>query len=373
VRPRGDVSEGRGAAAVLGALAARVTRRNAATLAFALALVCGLLDYATGIDLAFTVLYLAPIALATWFRGRRLGIAVAVICVAFAVMTEVSTRLIHHWRFHPLHMLWNHGGALAAFVVAVRLLEKLRTYVEAEERQRRLAVEQLRHAERLNVIGKLAAGVAHELGTPLGMVLGCAELVDLDEAASPKTHTLARKIVDQVNAMSFIIRQLLDFGRKRTPTATSTDLDALVEDGLALLEPLARKHGVRLVTERAVEPVVVRANDVEMGQVLNNIVLNAIQATPAGGEVRVRCEVRPARASGNHKVAAMTVADTGTGIPTEALPHIFDPFFTTKDVGGGAGLGLSVTYGIVQDVGGRIEVESHAGEGSTFTVFLPLG
>jgi signal transduction histidine kinase len=355
------------------AAASHVTRRNAAPLAFTFALACGLLDYVTGVELAFTVLYLAPIALATWFRGRRVGVAVAVICVAFAVMTEVSTRLVHHWRFHPLHMLWNHGGALLAFVLVVRLLEKLHTYVEAEERERRLAIEQLRHAERLNVVGKLAAGVAHELGTPLGMVLGCAELTLLDDAASPKTHTLARKIVDQVNAMSFIIRQLLDFGRKRTPAATATDLDALVRDGLALLEPLARKHGVRLVTERAKLPVVVRANDVEMGQVLNNIVLNAIQATPAGGEVRVRCEVRPGRARGGHHVAAMMIADTGTGIPTEALPHIFDPFFTTKDVGGGAGLGLSVTYGIVQDVGGRIEVDSRAGEGSTFTVLLPLG
>jgi signal transduction histidine kinase len=358
---------------LLRVLGARVTSRNAGPLAFGLALACGLLDYATGVELAFTVIYLAPIALATWFRGRRLGIVTAVMCVSFAVMTEVSTRLVHHWRFHPLHMLWNHGGALGAFIVVVRLIERLRTYVEAEERQRRLAVEQLRHAERLNVVGKLAAGVAHELGTPLGMVLGCAELVALDLGASTRTHTLAKKIVDQVNAMTFIIRQLLDFGRKRSVAGTSTDLDGLAVDGLALLEPLARRHGVRLVVDRAEEPVVVRANDVEMGQVLNNIVVNAIQATPAGGEVRVRCEVRSARPDSAHKLAAMIVTDTGTGIPVEALPHIFDPFFTTKDVGGGAGLGLSVTYGIVQDVGGRIEVFSRVGEGATFTVLLPLG
>jgi signal transduction histidine kinase len=347
----------------------RVTATNVVPLALAASLLIGVGDFVTGVDVAFTLLYVFPIALGSWFRDRRFGLTLAVLCALISAASEVGWRLSHHGVVKPFRLFWNHGGSLGIFVLCAEVLWRLRAYVEREKLERRSAIEQLRHAERLNVVGKLAAGVAHELGTPLNVIATTAELVDADRAASDMVHASCRVIVDQSERMATIIRQLLDFGRRGGADRAPTDLGALVASTVALLRPLARKREVELSLALPRAPVRASVNALEIGQVLSNLVLNAVQAMPKGGRSVVALRVERERGI---EVAVLSVSDDGTGIRPEDVPKVFDPFFTTKDVGEGTGLGLSVTYGIVADHGGRVNVETDWGHGSVFTVVLPL-
>ena len=353
----------------------RINRWNVVPIALSIALVLGICDFLTGIDLAFTLLYLLPIGLATWFRGRLFAVGIALLCVSSTVLAELYTRLHFGWRIHPFTMTWNHGGTVGMLVVGIELLWHLHLYIEKEARERRMAVEQLRHAERLNLVGTLAAGVAHELGTPLNVILGSAEVIEGGDASAERTRQLAATIQKQAAKMTAIIHQLLDFSRKGGTEMEATDLGVLAKEGVYFLEPLARRHDAALVVEVPAErPIVVRANRVELGQVINNLIVNAIQSMPRGGTARVRCELRtePGKDGERRASAALVVSDEGEGIAPDDLVRVFDPFFTTKDVGVGTGLGLSVTYGIVHDHSGTINVESRLGSGSRFTVLLPL-
>jgi len=245
----------------------------------------------------------------------------------------------------------------------------LRHYVEREQQQRRMAIEQLRHAERLNVIGVLAAGVAHELGTPLNVISGTAELLESDERPHPKVQEMCGVIIAQTDKINAIIRHLLEFGRRGGTSKTVVDLDHVARATVDLLRATAQKSKVTIAFTPAGVPVRTRANSSEIEQVLSNLLLNGIQAMPRGGLLRVHTsiETRPEASS----FACVTVQDEGAGISEADLPRIFDPFFTTKGVGQGTGLGLSVSHGIVHDHGGGIDVRSAVGD-TTFIVLLPL-
>ena len=175
--------------------------------------------------------------------------------------------------------------------------------------------------------------------------------------------------------MTKLIRQLLDFARKREVRPAETDLDALVRGAAALLDPIARKRSVSLeVASDGALPWL--ADREQMTQVVLNLVMNAVHASEPGRKVVLALgrgrAVPPAEdGRGEQSCARLEVRDQGSGIPAETLPRIFEPFFTTKDVGEGTGLGLSVAYGIVKDHGGWMDVASRAGEGSVFTVWLP--
>jgi signal transduction histidine kinase len=346
----------------------RLTPTNVVPIALGAALLIGAGDFYTGVDVAFTLLYVFPIALASWYRDRRYGLTVAVLCALISVMSEVGWRLEHRGNVKAFWLLWNHGGSLGNFVLCAEELCRLRAYVQRERLERQSAIEQLRHAERLNVVGKLAAGVAHELGTPLNVIATTAELVDAERGGSDMVHASCRVIIDQAERMASIIRQLLDFGRRGGGDRSSTDLGALVQSTVALLRPLARKRRVELSLALPKSSLRASVNALEIGQVLSNLVLNAVQAMPNGG--RSVIELRRERERGA-EVAVLSVSDEGTGIRPEDIPKVFDPFFTTKDVGEGTGLGLAVTYGIVADHGGRVNVETEWGHGSVFTVVLP--
>lgn len=347
----------------------RLTPTSVIPIALVASLLIGAGDFVTGVDVAFTLLYVFPIALGTWYRDRRFGWVLAVLCATLSAAAEVGWRLEHRGHVRFFWLFWNHGGSLGIFVLCVEVLHRLRAYVENERLGRRRVIEQLRHAERLNVVGKLAAGVAHELGTPLNVISTAAELLDADAAASPMTHASCRMIIEQSGRMAAIIRQLLDFGRRGGSDRTTTDLVSLVESTIALMRPLARKRHVELSLVVPKQSVAAAVNRLEIGQVLSNLVLNAMQAMPNGGRSVVRLEVERERGI---EVAVLSVSDEGSGIRPEDVPRVFDPFFTTKDVGEGTGLGLSVTYGIVSDHGGRVNVETEWGHGSCFTVVLPL-
>jgi signal transduction histidine kinase len=333
-----------------------LTRRSVMPTAVLLTMAIGLADIATGVDLPFTVLYLGPIALGTWLRSRRFGFGLACLSIAF-----VGLEL--HYDYSTLPFLWNTVGAFALFAMTVPVTVQLRGAFVREQAERRLAVDQLRHAERLKVIGTLSAGVAHEIGTPLSVIAGCAEMIaELSSDERILRHTVA--IGDQTARITTIVRQLLDFGRRRGVDRSRVDLAEIVGSTTAMLRSTADKYGCAIEIVPG-DPLATRGNPAELEQVLSNLLLNALQASERGGVIRVAT-----RAVGDR--ACISVEDHGRGIPPEHRPKIFDPFFTTKGVGEGTGLGLSVSYGIVLDHGGAIEVDSDVGRGTRFDVLLPL-
>ncbi|MGH7296518.1 MAG: sensor histidine kinase [Polyangiaceae bacterium] len=240
-------------------------------------------------------------------------------------------------------------------------------------------VEQLRHADRLATVGKLASGVAHELGTPLNVVGARAKMIADGDTTPEESKDYARVVVSATERMTRIIKQLLQFARRGGVEKSRRDVGELAKDTLDLLRPLADKKRVTLDLDAAEGDVSANVDAGQMQQVLTNLAMNAIQAMPEGGTVEVAIERRQARAPGSDATAeegeclCIRVKDEGQGIPEENLRHLFEPFFTTKDVGEGTGLGLAVTYGIVHDHGGWITVESEVGHGSTFAVYLPAG
>jgi signal transduction histidine kinase len=177
--------------------------------------------------------------------------------------------------------------------------------------------------------------------------------------------------------MTRIIRQLLEFARRRDPHKERHDVAAVARHGLELLRPLAQKRGVALSLDDQGGSCETRIDAVQIEQALTNLVVNAVQAMTTQGDVSVAVRREQRRPPADHggpqgEWIAVQVSDSGRGIAPEHLPRVFEPFFTTKDVGEGTGLGLSVAYGIVRDHGGWIEVQSEPGKGSTFTLFLPI-
>jgi two-component system, NtrC family, sensor kinase len=233
----------------------------------------------------------------------------------------------------------------------------------AEEQRQRLQ-EQLYHADRLATIGKLTAGVAHELNEPLGGILGFAQLARDARGLPGQVSQDLDKIVRAALHAREIIKKLMFFGRQTPPGMVPVDLNETVREGLSFLEPRVGTQKIRIVQQ--LEPSIphVVADPGQVLQVLVNLMVNAAQAMPDGGEMTLRTWSDDA---GVHLI----VEDTGVGMTDDVLKQIFVPFFTTKDVGQGTGLGLSVAHGIVSAHGGTITVTSQPGKGSRFEVRLP--
>ncbi|NLW34066.1 sensor histidine kinase [Syntrophorhabdus aromaticivorans] len=234
---------------------------------------------------------------------------------------------------------------------------------EAEQDKVKLE-EQLRHADRLATIGQLAAGVAHELNEPLGHILGFAQLVQ----KCPDLPVQAKADVDRILSTSLyareIVKKLLMFSRQISPQKTKVNLNHLVRNGLNLLEFRCASDGITVHCFLPSDLPEIDADPSQLTQVFVNLIVNAIQAMPAGGTLTIRT------LKGRGKVF-LTIGDTGVGMDEEALQKIFTPFFTTKDVGLGTGLGLPVAHGIIAAHGGSIKVESKVGKGTTCRIQLP--
>jgi signal transduction histidine kinase len=249
----------------------------------------------------------------------------------------------------------------------VNALVAAKERAEKEAVARGQAVEQLRHGERLMTLGALASGMAHELGTPLSVVQMRAKLIASGEVVDGEARESGRIIAEQAARITSIMRQLLDFARRRSPQKARVDLQGVCERVATFLAPVAQKAGVKVQVEG--KPLVCMADAAQIEQVLTNLVVNGIQSMekkPGALHVRLLTEERDGLPH-----ACIEVRDSGTGIPKENIERIFEPFFTTKEIGSGTGLGLSVAYGIVAEHGGFIDVESTPGSGSTFRVYLP--
>lgn len=319
----------------------------------------------TGAMLALSVLVV--VGLGFWLVGRPLrGLAEKARRVGLGDLTGPVQIRGHD----ELAELAEHMNVMCA-----RLAEA-QARIQAETEARIAALERSRHADRLQTVGRLASGIAHELGTPLNVVSGRAGLLVKGDPSPAEIAESVQVIRNECQRMTTLIRQLLDFARRQSPTKRPTNLNQIVRQTLDLLKPLAVKRNATLCCQDADVPVVASVDGSQIQQVLTNIVMNALQAMPQGGKVEVGVARRRARppdgSEGSERACScIQVQDEGEGISEENLRHVFEPFFTTKDVGEGTGLGLSIGYGIVQEHGGWIEVTSKPGRGSCFSVYLP--
>jgi hypothetical protein len=227
--------------------------------------------------------------------------------------------------------------------------------------------EQLQISDKMASIGLLAAGVAHEVNTPLTGISSFTQmLLESADPDDPQTRVL-EKIERQTFRAAKIVNGLLNLSRPATAGAerAPVDLNAVISDVLALLEHQFKVAKIRVRRDLASPSPVVMGIEFKLQQVFLNLFLNARDAMPKGGWLSIAT-----RTSGEHAVAE--VSDTGSGIPSEHLSRIYDPFFTTKAIGQGTGLGLSISYGIIREHDGSISCDSALGEGTRFTLSLPL-
>jgi signal transduction histidine kinase len=251
------------------------------------------------------------------------------------------------------------------------IVELRSTQMELSARMdaQRSAENRLVQAAKLAAVGEMAAGIAHELNNPLTSVTGFAELALEATPKESETYSDLEMVMREARRARDVVRRLLDFARQGESARSRASLNEVVEDVAALTKHLIRTNGVdlKLDLETNLPWAIVDSN--QMKQVLLNLVHNALQAMPAGGEMMIF--TRSAARNGREWVV-VSVKDTGIGIPTADQSRIFEPFYTTRGNSGGTGLGLSVTYGIITDHGGIIEVESQPGMGAKFTVWIPL-
>ncbi len=228
---------------------------------------------------------------------------------------------------------------------------------------------QLLQSAKLAAIGELATNIAYEVNNPLTGVLGYTGLLlkSDDIPAEKKEHL--RTIERETLRAREILKNLLDFSRRKPPHLVRADIAGIVEDTLSLVKGQAKLAHVEIKTECPAGLPLVAVDTDEMKQVFVNLINNAYFAMPSGGTLTVRCGAETDETGRQSVVVGLS--DTGHGIPDDHLDKIFDPFFTTRTDGGGTGLGLSISFMVVQNHGGRIEVESTVGQGSTFRVILP--
>ncbi len=262
-------------------------------------------------------------------------------------------------------------------VMGERLSESERV-LQGEQEKRRRAEEEMRVAQRLVSLGRLSAGLAHEIGTPLNVISGRVESLQRKIPADESAQRNVQIILSQIDRIARTVHGMLDFARERAPRLEQVDISRLLHGVVEFLDPRFERRGVEPRLELPEALPEIPADPDQLNQVFLNLSLNAVEAMPQGGILRIQVGVAPRPHPlrlGEPEAEYVSIAfvDTGHGMPTDVLAQVFDPFFTTKDVGEGSGLGLSIAYAIVQEHGGWIDIASEVGQGTRVTVYLPLG
>jgi two-component system NtrC family sensor kinase len=247
--------------------------------------------------------------------------------------------------------------------------------VDSRTQELRRAQAETMRGEKLASVGLLASGVAHELNNPLTGILTFSHLLRRKMPDNSEDAEDMDLVIRETKRCAAIIKRLLDFAREKHPEKKFTDLNQVIEDTVRIVERPAHLRDIEIAVnlDRTLPPVWIDADQIK--QVVMNMLVNAQHAVEEKGTITIstrRASDPRTAASGQKPMVTISIVDTGCGIPENNLKRIFDPFFTSKDVGKGTGLGLSVSHGIVEAHGGFIDVQSKAGEGSTFRVFLPL-
>ncbi len=240
------------------------------------------------------------------------------------------------------------------------------TLVAIEDVTERMRLEeQLQQSDKLSSIGLLAAGVAHEVNTPLTGISSYSQMLMQQIPETDPRHQLLEKIYRQTSRASSIVNNLLNFSRVSDSRFAPVDLNRVIDDTIQLLDAQLRNTQIEVVRRLADNLPPAAGNAPKLQQVFMNLIVNARDAMPKGGRLEISTE-------SDDDFVIIRFRDTGVGIAPEHLSKIYDPFFTTKQIGKGTGLGLAVSYGIIQDHGGHVSVESSPGEGALFQITLPL-
>ncbi len=273
-------------------------------------------------------------------------------------------------RLHKTHLKPRSGEArmvhitLAPFVTTNNLnAGTLLAFDDVTDKTR--LENQLMQAEKLSSIGLFAAGIAHEVNTPLAGISSYVQMLVKDTPETDPRHSVLRRIEQQTFRASAIINNLLNFARVSESDLAEVNVNGLLAETVSLLSHPMRKHRVEVELDLDATLPTTLGNGGKLQQVFMNLFLNAKDAMPRGGRLRIKTRAR-------NSSLVVEVADTGEGISDENIKKIYDPFFTTKEVGKGTGLGLSVSYGIIQEHSGRISVDSQPGRGTVFTLELPV-
>jgi signal transduction histidine kinase len=316
-------------------------------------------------------------------------------CVLFVILTSFILFLVRRNVSRPIEQLierirnigsghWeqrieiqsrNEIGALAAeFNQMCARLEDLYGRLLKEQRERLELERNLRQSDKLASVGQLAAGLAHEIGTPLNIIGGRAEFLLRRPRSAQELRDNIQIIRSQIDRITGIVRQLLEFARRREPAVRKVELATVLERVIDLLKHKIADKKVCVERTIAADLPPVQADPAQLEQVFVNLFLNSLHALEPGGTIGISARLAESRAStGRIEIPPVQIRfeDNGRGIAAEYLRQVFDPFFTTKDVGEGTGLGLSVSYGIIKDHGGEIHVESLPGRYTCFTISLP--
>jgi signal transduction histidine kinase len=314
-------------------------------------------------------LYYVPILLGAYWYGVPGGLVVALVS-SIAYVNHVS-EIVHE--FEPgrlaevvvFHVIGVSVGMLASAQrrVALRYQTAAATLEQANSKLHE-SHEQIRRKARLRTLGEVATGLAHEIRHPLASIGGAIEIIEARAQAGSPEAEFSRLAMKEVQRLDLLVWEFLRYARPHEPELRTMPLDEVVAQAVTLLRVEAERAHVRLDVEPAAAPTEVSIDPLQIEQVLLNVLLNAIQATPAGGRIVVRQRLD------GHEVS-VDVVDEGPGIASEHLGSIFSPFFTTRERG--TGLGLAIAHRIVMSHEGRLEVVQTSPRGTWFRIGLPLG
>jgi signal transduction histidine kinase len=316
-------------------------------------------------------LYYAPIVLGAYWFGVRGGLLTAV-----AAAVAYAPHIRHTWAHNEPYaasqyvelVIFPSAGLLVGLLadtqrMLTRQYQQAAASLETANRELRESHEQLRRADRLSALGEIAAGLAHEIRNPLAGVKGALEIVQSRAAAGTPEAEFTGIAVKEVGRLDGLVAEFLAYARPREPELRPAHLGGVIEHVVLLLTPEAERAGIRLEHDVAHDLPPVEMDPEQIQQVVFNLVLNGLQAGPAGSRVRIRT-------FREGTTAIVEVADCGPGVSAEGRARLFDPFVTTKAQG--TGLGLAVSHRIVAAHGGRLDYRDAPGGGAVFAVALPL-
>ncbi len=289
----------------------------------------------------------------------------------------------------PKHLEVTSSNEIGTLSVSLaRMSDKLRedkdaidNYVKSLEesnRQLQLAQDQVIRSEKLSSVGRLAAGVAHEIGNPIGIILGYVEILRQQISDGPDTNEPLERLEKEVMRIDSIIRELLTFSRPSTLHLQPIQVNSVIQEATTIISHQKGFQNIKLKLSLEESLPVIMADERLLQQVFINLFINAMDAMGDGGELSVSSEYRSVSNHGPldytlpHDGVTIMVSDSGVGIDQKHLEKIFDPFYTTKSPGKGTGLGLSVCHRIIESLGGVIRVQSIPGKGTTVTIMLPV-